>query len=87
MHSPGKPEHGTLVAPNVNAQVHQHMFCARLDMAVGGHKNSVEEVDVVKVTLDEKANPFGNVFKTHSTVLKTEKVQFSLLLFSVYFLL
>lgn len=29
-----EPEFGTLVAPGVNAQHHQHMFCARLDMAV-----------------------------------------------------
>lgn len=28
------PEYGTLVAEGVNAQHHQHMFCARLDMAV-----------------------------------------------------
>ena len=34
--SPGetKPEYGVLVDPLVNAQHHQHMFCARLDMAV-----------------------------------------------------
>ncbi len=30
----GKPEYGILVGPGVNAQHHQHMFCARLDMAV-----------------------------------------------------
>jgi primary-amine oxidase len=36
-----------LAAPGVNAQVHQHMFCARLDMAVDGHNNMVEEVDVL----------------------------------------
>ena len=37
--SPGEdePEYGTLVAPGVNAQHHQHMFCARLDMAVDDH--------------------------------------------------
>ena len=31
---PENPTHGVLVSPGVNAQVHQHMFCARLDMAV-----------------------------------------------------
>ena len=66
------PKHGTLVAPGVNAQVHQHMFCARLDMAVGGHKNTVEEVDVVQAASDD-GNPYGNVFKTFATVLKSEK--------------
>ena len=48
--SPGEdePEYGTLVAPGVNAQHHQHMFCARLDMAVddpnGGGALVVSEV-------------------------------------------
>jgi primary-amine oxidase len=28
------PTHGTLVGPGVTAQHHQHLFCARLDMAV-----------------------------------------------------
>lgn len=36
--SPGeddtKPEYGILVDPGVNAQHHQHQFCARIDMAV-----------------------------------------------------
>ena len=43
-----EPEFGTLVAPGVNAQHHQHMFCARLDMAVddasGGAPLIVSEV-------------------------------------------
>jgi hypothetical protein len=36
MLSPGEemPEHGTLVGPGLNAQHHQHMFCARIDPAV-----------------------------------------------------
>ena len=68
-----EPEHGTIVAPSVNAQVHQHMFCARLDMAVGGNTNSVAEVDVRQAAMDAETNPYGNVFKTHTTVLKTEK--------------
>lgn len=29
----GEPTHGTIVCPGVNAQIHQHMFCARLDVA------------------------------------------------------
>jgi Cu2+-containing amine oxidase len=50
MLSPGEdaPQHGTLVAEGVNAQHHQHMFCARLDMAVddpqGGKGLVVTEV-------------------------------------------
>ena len=50
--SPGEdinaPEWGTLVAPGVNAQFHQHMFCARIDPAVdddqGGKDLVVSEV-------------------------------------------
>lgn len=42
------PTHGTLVHPGVNAQHHQHLFCARLDMAVddpqGGKELMVTEV-------------------------------------------
>ena len=30
----GKGTYGTVVAPGVNAQNHQHMFCARLDLAL-----------------------------------------------------
>lgn len=68
-----KPDHGTLVAPSVNAQVHQHMFCARLDVAVGGMLNSVEEVDVKMEEMDGETNPNGNVFKAHATLLRTEQ--------------
>ena len=42
------PEYGTLVVEGVNAQNHQHMFCARLDIAVddeeGGKALYVSEV-------------------------------------------
>jgi primary-amine oxidase len=50
MLSPGEdmPEHGTLVGEGINAQHHQHMFCARLDPAVddrqGGKGLVVTEV-------------------------------------------
>lgn len=48
--SPGEsqPSHGILVGPGVNAAAHQHLFCARLDMAVddqqGGRDLVVSEV-------------------------------------------
>jgi primary-amine oxidase len=66
------PGHGTLVASGVNSQVHQHMFCARLDMAVDGVKNTVSEVDVVPEPLSSK-NPYGNAFGPVETILKEEK--------------
>lgn len=65
------PEYGVMVAPGVNAQVHQHMFCMRLDMAVDGKRNSVSEVEVVSVPAGSE-NPYGNAFRPVSTRLCTE---------------
>ena len=43
--APGvKPQHGTLVAPGLNAMVHQHFFNMRLDLDIDGTQNAVEEV-------------------------------------------
>jgi primary-amine oxidase len=56
--SPGEaqPSHGILVGPGVNAAAHQHLFCARLDMAVddeqGGKDLVVSEVGVLLDLLD-----------------------------------
>jgi len=69
--NPEKPGHGILVAPGVNSQVHQHMFCARLDMAVDGTKNTVSEIDVLPEPVSER-NPYGNAFGAVETVLKSE---------------
>lgn len=69
---PNNPSHGVSVAPGVNSQVHQHMFCARLDMAVDGVKNTVSEVDVVSHPDKTQENPYGNIFGPVETVLKTE---------------
>lgn len=76
--SPGEeegPKWGTLVAPRVNAQVHQHMFCARLDMAVddpdGGKGLLVSEVDLVAMP-EGPGNPHGNGFWAQETPLMNE---------------
>ena len=41
------PEHGTLMSPGLNAQIHQHFFCVRMDPAVdceeGGKALTVSE--------------------------------------------
>jgi len=66
------PSHGVIVAPGVNAQTHQHMFCARLDMAVDGPANSVAEIDVVAAAPDPVANPAGNAFGPVVTPLRSE---------------
>uniref|UniRef100_A0A7S2XTZ3 Amine oxidase n=2 Tax=Attheya septentrionalis TaxID=420275 RepID=A0A7S2XTZ3_9STRA len=66
----GKSTYGTIVARGVNAQIHQHMFCARLDMAVDGDINTVSEVDVV--ASGSHNNPYGNAFGPVETTLTTE---------------
>ena len=43
--APGvRPEHGVLVAPGLNAMVHQHFFNMRLDLDVDGLDNAIDEV-------------------------------------------
>lgn len=69
---PTSPTHGVLCAPGVNAQIHQHMFCARLDMAVDGNKNTVSEIDVVSHPDPNVDNTHGNIFGPVETVLKKE---------------
>ena len=66
------PEYGTMVAPAVNAQVHQHMFCARLDMDVDGPDCNVFETDVAALPEDPVTNPYGNAFRAVSTPLTSE---------------
>lgn len=70
---PENPGHGVLASPGVNAQVHQHMFCARLDMSVDGEKNTVSEVDVETAPSSPTENPYGNIFFAKSTLLESEQ--------------
>ena len=60
-----------LVADGVAAPVHQHLFCARLDLDVDGTTNRVEEVEAEALPLGD-ANPWGNGFRARSTVLASE---------------
>lgn len=50
---PKNPEYGVLVGQGVNAQYHQHMFNARLDMAIdcprGGAGLVVRKISVLLV--------------------------------------
>ena len=61
----------TLVAPGVAAPVHQHLFCARLDLDVDGTTNVVTEVEAEVLPLDD-TNPWANGFRARSTVLTSE---------------
>jgi Cu2+-containing amine oxidase len=72
----GKPKHGVIVAPSVNAQVHQHMFCARLDVEVDGLANTVEEVDLVTGCVGKavgESDPYHNAFGPVKTRLVSEQ--------------
>ncbi|MEM9627990.1 MAG: primary-amine oxidase [Pseudomonadota bacterium] len=69
---PGKPEkYGVEVAPGVVGQIHQHLFCARLDMAVDGDDNAVVECDTLAEPLGPD-NPYGNAFYIQETKVETE---------------
>ena len=63
---------GTEVAPGVIGQVHQHLFCARLETAIDGADNAAVEVDS-KLEPEGPANRAGNAFRAHETLLATEK--------------
>ncbi len=69
---PGTPqEYGTEVAPGVVGHIHQHIFCARLDMEVDGPENTVVECDTVAPPMGP-GNPMGNAFKVVERPLATE---------------
>jgi primary-amine oxidase len=70
--APGvRPAHGTLVAPQLNAMVHQHFFNVRLDLDVDGQANAVEEV-WTEALPPGPANPHGNAFRARRRRLSTE---------------
>ena len=75
---PGAGESGSAypyaseIAPGLGAPYHQHLFSARLDMAVDGEENLVEEVDVARVPISAQ-NPRGNAWTTTATPLRTEQ--------------
>ena len=64
--------YAALVAPEVAAPIHQHLFCARFDMEVDGAANTAYRVDV---ETDEPGpdNPHGNAFRAVATRLETER--------------
>jgi primary-amine oxidase len=70
--APGeRPRHGVLVAPGLNAMVHQHYFNVRLDLDVDGPDNSVVEVST-ESTARGPDNPHGNAFEVRRRQLRTE---------------
>ncbi|CAN5272099.1 primary-amine oxidase [soil metagenome] len=67
----GPDGYSTEMAPGLGAPFHQHMFSARLDMAVDGDVNAVDEVDAVAVPMGPE-NPWGNAFRPQKTRLTRE---------------
>ena len=65
------PKYGTLVAPQLNAHIHQHFFNFRLDLSVDGTDNTVFEVNTVAEPPGPD-NPHGNAFYAEQTPLRTE---------------
>ncbi|GAB3194713.1 primary-amine oxidase [Nesterenkonia suensis] len=68
----GGTDQVTELAPGLGAPIHQHMFCARLDMDVDGTANAVDELDVARVP-QGPGNEWGNVFSRSTTRLTTEQ--------------
>ena len=57
------------LAPGLAAPVHQHLFCARLDVDVdGGPVNEVYEISVEPLPAGED-NPLGNGFRQRADPL------------------
>jgi len=73
--NPSEPNpFGTTVAPQINAQFHQHLFSLRVDPMVDGLNNSVIESDIVPLInapTGSDANFAGNAFVAEEKTLKT----------------
>jgi primary-amine oxidase len=69
-HPGGDHPYSTEVAPGLGAPVHQHLFCARLDMSVDGMSNAVDEVDVTGLPIGPD-NPYGNAIAQRVTRLSS----------------
>ncbi|MBD2385791.1 primary-amine oxidase [Cylindrospermum sp. FACHB-282] len=63
--------YGRLIAKNIFGVNHQHFFNYRLDMDVDGQANSVMEMNVKALPINEK-NPLGNAIVVEETPLATE---------------
>lgn len=69
---PGQPgKYGTEVAPGILGHIHQHVFCARLDMEVDGPDNTVVECDTIAPPPGPE-NPHGNAFYVEERPLTHE---------------
>ena len=69
---PGEQDpHNPEMAPGLLAPIHQHIFSARLDVAIDGEDNTLHEIDVVPLPRGP-LNPRGNAFTWSNQQLKSE---------------
>ena len=66
------PEHASVVAPQLAAPYHQHLFNVRLDLDVDGERNTVSEIDADPLAPTVE-HPFRNVIAAVTTPLATEQ--------------
>ncbi len=64
--------YSALVAPEVAAPIHQHLFCARFEMEVDGPNNTALRVDI-EADPPGPSNPHNNAFRAVATTLETEQ--------------
>ena len=69
----GEIMYGSLVAPQLFAPYHQHLFNMRLDLAIDGINNTAYMVDVEADPEDAEYNRFHNAFHINKMRLDTEK--------------
>ncbi|KAG6975691.1 hypothetical protein JG688_00002115 [Phytophthora aleatoria] len=67
----GEYEYATEMAPRLGAPCHQHLFSARLDVAIDGNKCHVDELEAKRLPISPE-NPRGNAFIRTATRLKNE---------------
>ncbi|HWH25050.1 MAG TPA: primary-amine oxidase [Pseudolysinimonas sp.] len=72
-HRGGDNPHNAELAPGVGAPIHQHLFSARLDMAVDGVANSIDEVEFHTGAADPEKNPVGNAIERRVRRLGSER--------------
>ncbi|HEY7948379.1 MAG TPA: primary-amine oxidase [Acidimicrobiales bacterium] len=71
--APGeKPRFANMIAPQLAAPFHQHLFNMRMDMEVDGPNNSVYEMEALPVAPGPD-NPWSNAFESVATLLATEQ--------------
>ncbi|KAI9315747.1 copper amine oxidase [Dichotomocladium elegans] len=65
-------DYGVMVAPQINAQHHEHFFTMRIDPMIDGPNNSVAQVDTYRSRFPtgHPRNQFGNGFYAKTTILK-----------------